>query len=89
MIRLTRTLIVLSVAVIISAVTGRASMAQAPANKACALVTAAELQSALGSKVTLTAGSLGNVQTCTGGSAGATVSVRFLTTSKASPASEG
>ena len=86
MIRLNRTLVVLSVAVI-SVMTGQASMAQAPANKACELVTDAELQSALGSKVTLKAGSLGNVQTCSGESPVATVLLRFLKTSTTSSGS--
>jgi hypothetical protein len=83
MIRLTHTLVVLSAAVIVSAMAGRASLAQAPANKASALVTDAELQSALGSKVALKAGSLGTAQTCSGESPSATVSVRLLKTSTA------
>ena len=87
MIRLNRTLVVLSAAVIVSVMAGQASLAQAPANKACELVTDVELQSALGSKVTLKPGSLGNVQTCSGESPSATVLVRFLKTSTASSGS--
>src|SRR5262245_59022387 len=52
--------------------------AQTPAHKACALVTDAEIQSALGSKVTLRAGSMGDVQTCAGETPGARVLLRFF-----------
>ncbi len=78
MIRLTRAIGVLSSAVIVSAMAAQASMAQAPANKACGLVTESELQSALGSKVTLKAGSIGDVQTCGGESQSARVLLRFF-----------
>ena len=78
MIRLTRAIGVLSSAVIVSAMAAQASMAQAPANKACGLVTESELQSALGSKVTLRAGSIGDVQTCGGEAQSARVLLRLF-----------
>src|SRR5262245_49074910 len=78
MIRLTRGSGVLFSAVIVCAMVAQASMAQAPANKACGLVTEAELQSALGSTVTLKAGSMGDVQTCGGESQSARVLLRFF-----------
>jgi hypothetical protein len=78
MIRPMRAIGVLSSAVIVSAMAAQASMAQAPANKACGLVTESELQSALGSKVTLKEGSIGEVQTCAGETQSARVLVRFF-----------
>ena len=87
MIRLARLLVAVSAAIII-ATAGQAGLAQTPAGKACALVTDAELQSALGSRVALKPGSLGNVQTCSGESPNVTVSLRLLTTSKASDGSK-
>lgn len=60
---------------------GRVGVAQAPSNKACGLVTDADLQAALGSRVALQAGSLGNVQTCSGETPAARVLVRFFTRS--------
>ena len=68
----------LSTAVVLVVVAGRVGMAQAPANRACGLVTDAEIQSALGSKVVLQAGSLGAVQTCAGQTESARVLVRFF-----------
>ena len=78
MIRPTRVIVVLSSAVVLSTVAAQASMAQATGTKACGLVTESELQSALGSKVTLKPGSIGDVQTCSGETPGATVLVRFF-----------
>lgn len=78
MIRPTRVIGVPSLAVVVVAVAAQASMAQAPANKACGLVTEADLQSALGSKVTLKAGSMGDVQTCGGDTQSARVLLRFF-----------
>src|ERR1700674_3597944 len=78
MIRPTCAIGVLSSAVVVIAITAAASMAQAPGNKACALVTDSELQSALGSTVSLKAGSIGDVQTCGGETQGARVLLRFF-----------
>jgi hypothetical protein len=64
--------------VIVFSVTG-ASAAQAPANKACGLVTESELQSALGAPVVLKAGSMGAVQTCAGEAQSTKVLLRFFT----------
>ena len=68
----------LTSAIVVIALTATASMAQAPANRACALVTDSELQSVLGSKVTLKAGSIGDVQTCGGQTPGVRVLLRFF-----------
>lgn len=77
MIRPTRAIAVLfSIGVL--AMPGRAGMAQGPANQACRLVTESELQSVLGGKVTLKAGSIGDVQTCSGETPGARVWLRFF-----------
>jgi len=65
-----------SIAVIAMAARGGVVLAQA--NQACGLVTAAELQSALGGAVTLKAGSLGTAQTCSGETPTATVLVRLF-----------
>jgi hypothetical protein len=78
MIRPTCAIGALSSAVVVIAATAAASMAQAPANRACALVTDSELQSALGSKVTLKAGSIGDVQTCGGETQSVRVLLRFF-----------
>ena len=78
MIRLTPAIGVLSSVVIVGAMAAQASMAQAPAHKACGLVTESELQSALGSKVTLKAGSIGDVQTCGGVSQSTRVQLRLF-----------
>ncbi len=61
------------------AVTVQVDTAQAPGNKACALVTDADLQAALGAKVSLKPGSLGAAQICSGQTAGVSVMVRFFT----------
>ena len=78
MIRQTRAISVLVSAVAVIAMAARTSVAQAPANKACGLVTDSELQSALGSKVALKAGSIGDVQTCSGETPSARVLLRFF-----------
>ena len=83
MIRPTHAIIALSSAAVMSTLAAHASMAQATGNTACALVTEAELQVALGSKVTLKPGSIGNVQTCGGSAQSASVLVRFFKMSKA------
>ena len=56
----------------------RTMVAQAPANKACGLVTASELQTILGGSVTLTPSSIGEVQMCTGKTQTASVVVRLF-----------
>ena len=77
--RSTRVIVVLSSTLVLSMLAARASMAQATGNKACGLVTESELQSALGSKVALKPGSLGDVQTCSGETPGARVLLRYFT----------
>ena len=69
---------VLFSAVVVMATTAATSTAQTPANKACALVTDSELQSALGSRVTLKASSIGDAQTCGGASQSARVLLRLF-----------
>jgi len=64
--------------VVVIAIAVRVGMAQAPTNKACGLVTDAELQSVLGSKVMLKAGSIGEIQTCGGETQSAKVLLRFF-----------
>lgn len=56
----------------------RTAAAQTPVQGACRLVTATELQTVLGGSVTLTAGSIGDVQTCTGGTQTATATLRLF-----------
>ena len=62
----------------LTALTSSSGLAQAPPNKACALVTASELQAAFGSAVTLKPGTLGNVQTCGGQTPTASVLIRYF-----------
>jgi hypothetical protein len=78
MTRSTSAIGVLVSAVAVIAMAAQTSVAQAPANRACGLVTDSELQSALGSKVTLKAGSIGDVQTCSGETQSARVLVRLF-----------
>ena len=66
-----------SIVVIAMAVCGSVALAQT--NKACGLVTDAEIQSVLGSKVTMKAGSLATAQTCSGEAPTARVLVRLFT----------
>ncbi len=82
MIRLTRAIVVLFSGVVLSTLAAQASIAQETANKACGLATESELQSALGSRVTLKPGSIGNAQTCGGETQSARVLLRFFTRSK-------
>jgi Flp pilus assembly protein CpaB len=82
MIRPALAIVVLSSAVVLSILPARVSIAQATGNKACALVTEAELQAMLGSKVTLKAGSIGDVQTCAGETPSARVLLRLFSRSK-------
>ena len=78
MMRPTRLLAVLG-SILLSTLTAQASRAEVPAN-ACALVTASELQSAIGGAITLQSGSMGKVQTCSGQTqAGTRVLVRMFT----------
>lgn len=78
MMRPTRAIGALSSAVVVIALAVQVGMAQAPVNKACGLVTNSELQSALGSKVILKAGSIGDAQTCGGETPSARVLLRFF-----------
>src|SRR5262245_26978000 len=82
MIRSTRALVVLSSVVVLGTLAGQANMAQTTGNKACTLVMESELQSALGSKVTLKPGSIGDVQTCGGETQSARVLLRFFNRSQ-------
>jgi hypothetical protein len=66
-------------AVVLLALTAGTSAAQTTASKACSLVTDGEIEGALGSKVPLKPGSMGNVQTCSGQAPNATVLVRLFT----------
>jgi len=80
MIQPTRAIVVLLVIIVTSGVAAaHARIPQATGNKACGLVTESELQVALGAKVTLKPGSIGDVQTCAGETATARVLVRFFT----------
>jgi hypothetical protein len=78
MIRPTCATVLLPAAVVAIAMAARVGVAQAPVDKACGLVTDSELQSALGSKVTLKPGSIGDVQTCGGETQSARVLVRLF-----------
>lgn len=83
MIRPTRALGVLTSALIVMGLHVRPGEAQAPAN-ACALVTPAELESVLGSTVTLKPTSLGDVQVCRGETPAMRVSIRLFKGTKES-----
>jgi len=72
------TIVVLFSALVVIAMAVRAGMAQAPTNNACGLLTDAELQSVLGMKGMLKAGTIGEIQTCGGETQSAKVLLRFF-----------